>query len=150
VSTSSYHSVANLIGLYAERIDRGDFAGVGDLLAHAVVTAEGGDLDVRGANAITAMYEGWTRRYEDNGTPHTKHVTTNLVMDIDEETGRATCRSYVTVFQATDALHLQPVFAGRYHDAFERVGGEWRFSHRHMITDYVGDLSHHLLQAIEP
>jgi hypothetical protein len=147
---SSYNAVANLIGLYAERIDRGDFAGVGELLRHAVVTAEGSELEVRGATAITGMYEGWTRRYEDNGTPHTKHVTTNLVIDIDEEAGTATSRSYITVFQATDALRLQPVFAGRYHDAFERADGEWHFVRRHMIADYVGDLSHHLLQAIEP
>jgi ketosteroid isomerase-like protein len=150
MSMSGYNAVANLIGRYAELIDRGDFAGVGELLAHAVVTSEGGGMEVRGADAIAAMYTSWTRRYEDNGTPHTKHVTTNLVVDIDEEAGRATCRSYITVLQATDALALQPVFAGRYHDAFERVDGTWRFSRRHMITDYVGDLSHHLLQSIEP
>jgi ketosteroid isomerase-like protein len=150
MSMSGYNAVANLIGLYAERIDSGDFAGVGQLLAHAVVTAEGGDLEVRGADAVQAMYEGWTRRYEDNGTPHTKHVTTNLVIEVDEDAGTASCRSYITVLQATDALHLQPVFAGRYHDLFERVEGTWRFSGRHMITDYIGDLSQHLLHPIEP
>jgi ketosteroid isomerase-like protein len=147
---SGYNAVANLIGRYAELIDSGDFAGVGRLLGHAVVTSEGGDLDVRGADAIQAMYESWTRRYEDNGTPHTKHVTTNLVIDVDEDAGTASCRSYITVLQATPALPLQPVFAGRYHDLFERVDGTWRFSERCMITDYVGDLRHHLFQPIEP
>ena len=71
---SGYNAVANLIGMYAELIDRGDFAGVGGLLAHAVVTTEGGDTEIRGADAIQSMYEAWTRRYEDNGTPHTKQL----------------------------------------------------------------------------
>lgn len=137
-------AVGNLIGLYAERIDAGDFAGVGELFAHATVTSEGVDVSFTGAEAVRGMFESWVRLHED-GTPRTRHVTTNLIVEVDEDAGTATCRSYVTVLQATDALPLQPIFAGRYHDRFERVDGAWRFAHRHMITDHTGDLTHHLL-----
>ncbi|GAA4482746.1 nuclear transport factor 2 family protein [Rhodococcus olei] len=146
--TTSHCAIANLIGVYAERIDTGDFAGVAELFAHARITSEGTDQVYAGADEVRGMYEAWTRRYDDNGTPHTKHVTTNLVIDADDDAGTGSCRSYVTVFQATDALRLQPIFAGRYHDRFERTEGIWRFAHRHMITDHVGDLSHHLMQPI--
>ncbi|MFI6984567.1 nuclear transport factor 2 family protein [Embleya sp. NPDC050154] len=146
--SSGYHAIPNLIGLYAERIDAGDYAGVGELFAHAVITAEGQDLKVAGADAARAMFEAWTRRYPDNGTPHTRHVTTNLILDVDDEAGTGTCRSYVTVFQALPDFPLQPVFTGRYHDTFERPEGTWRFTRRHMITDYVGDLSRHLNQSL--
>ncbi|HEX6312499.1 MAG TPA: nuclear transport factor 2 family protein [Acidimicrobiia bacterium] len=140
-------AVPKLIALYAERIDAGDFSGVAELFAHARVTAQGVDTVHYGTDEVRAMYEGWTRVHDD-GTPRTKHVTTNLVVEVDEDAGTATCRSYFTVLQQTDALALQPIIAGRYHDSFERVDGTWRFAHRHMITDLVGDLSQHLTRRL--
>ena len=144
----SHVQIQNLIGMYAERIDLGDFAGIGELFAHAVITVEGSHARTAGAKDIQAMYEQWTRRYPDDGTPHTKHVTTNLIIEIDEAAGTATCRSYIAVFQQTASLPLQPILQGRYHDRFERVDGKWRFVHRHMFNDRLGDLSQHLLQDI--
>ena len=137
--------IAELVYTYAERIDGGDFAGVADLLADAEVTAEGTDRRWRGRDEVLRLYESGTRRHDD-GTPRTKHVTTNLVVDVDEAAGRATARSYYTVLQAVPgALALQPVVAGRYRDRFEHAGGRWRFAGRHLVVDLVGDLGHHLL-----
>ena len=39
------------------------------------------------ADAIARHYESTTRRYEDTGTPKTKHVFTNLQIEIDEAGG---------------------------------------------------------------
>jgi ketosteroid isomerase-like protein len=140
-------AVANLVFAYAERIDAGDFAGVAELFRHGGITAEGGGPPWEGADQVRRMYESWTRRYEDDGTPHTKHVTTNLIIDVDEGAATATCRSYFTVLQQTPDLSLQPIICGRYHDRFELVDGRWRFAHRHMFTDLLGDLSQHLHRA---
>jgi ketosteroid isomerase-like protein len=147
MNESGHFAVPKLIATYAERIDAGDYAGVAALFAHATVTAEGNDAVYQGTEQVQAMYEGWTRRYDD-GTPRTKHVTTNLIVDVDDDAGTAACRSYFTVLQQTDALPLQPIIAGRYHDEFERADGEWRFTHRHMITDLTGDLTQHLMQSL--
>jgi hypothetical protein len=49
------------------------------------------------------------------------------------------------VVQATPALPLQPIIAGRYHDTFHRVDGRWCFDTRAIFVDLKGDLSHHLL-----
>jgi len=139
-------AITELLFTYAERIDAGDFDGLGDLFAHAVITAEGSPLTTRGRDEVIALYTGTTRRYEDDGTPKTKHVTTNLIIDADEEAGTATCRSYFTVLQAVPGrVPLQPIVAGRYRDTFERADGTWRFASRHMIVDLVGDVSQHLL-----
>jgi 3-phenylpropionate/cinnamic acid dioxygenase small subunit len=145
--TPSHVAIANLIFSYAERIDAGDYEGVAGLFRYAEITAEGNDEQYRGVEQVRQMYEGWTRRHED-GTPRTKHVTTNLIIEVDDESGAATCRSYFTVLQQTASLPLQPIIGGRYHDRFERVDGAWRFIHRHMITDLVGDLSQHLFRPI--
>jgi hypothetical protein len=53
------------------------------------------------------------------------------------------------VFQATDALPLQPIITGRYRDKFARsVEGVWRFTERCFFVDQVGDLSNHLTYTL--
>jgi 3-phenylpropionate/cinnamic acid dioxygenase small subunit len=141
-------AIANLVYQYADLIDAGDFDGLGELFADATVTAEGNDAVWRGAQEVTEMYVNSTRRYED-GTPRTKHVTTNLVIEVDDARELATCRSYFTVFQQTGEVPLQAIVAGRYRDEFRRTV-HWRFTRRHMIVDLVGDLSKHLLFEFPP
>lgn len=146
--------IANLIYTYAERIDQGDFAGVGALFERAVITtdpAQGGET--RGSEAATRMYSAWTKRYADPRSPtghtlHTKHVTTNLQIHLDPGGRAARTRCYFTVLMQTQTLPLQPIVAGRYHDEFEKQDGRWWFTHRHILTDLVGDLSEHLLLAL--
>lgn len=146
--TDSYASIANLIATYAERIDAGDFEGVANLLAEASVgSGDRATGQLRGRSAVHALYEASTRRYED-GTPGTKHLTANLIIDIDEAAGSATARSYWTVLQAVPGLALQPILAGRYHDRFVREENVWRFSERCFLVDLVGDTSHHLLKPL--
>ena len=140
--------IENLLYRYAERIDAGDFEGVADLFAHAEITVEGNDSATRGRDPVLKLYEATTRRYDD-GTPRTKHVITNVLVEADEAAGTATARSYFTVLQQTPKLPLQPIITGRYRDAFERVDGAWRWSTRHMILEQFGDLSQHLLIDVE-
>jgi ketosteroid isomerase-like protein len=141
-------AIADLVYDYAERIDAGDFAGVADLLAHAELAGDG-MAPIRGRDEILEMYERTARRYPDDGTPKTKHVTTNVRVQVDPAADRASARSYFTVLQAVPGeLALQPVIAGRYRDDFERVDGTWRFARRHFVADLVGDLSKHMLWAL--
>jgi len=93
-----------------------------------------GAADVERFFAITRVYP--------DGTPRTKHVTTNVMVEVDGDT--ATARSYYTVMQQTEVLALQPIICGRYHDAFAKQGGAWRFTDRLIFSDLIGDLSQHL------
>jgi hypothetical protein len=141
--------VANLIARYAELIDSGDFDGVAELLGDAGVGA--GDSDgstlLTGRKALAGLFTSTTRLYPD-GTPGTKHMTTNLLLELDEEAGSGTARSYWMVLQAVPGLPLQPILAGRYHDRFERRAGVWRFTERRYLVDLVGDVSHHMLSNL--
>ena len=142
------NAIEHIVYGYAERVDLGDFAGVAQLFAHAKYKAGGpDDPGVDGADPVQQILETMVRRYDD-GTPRTKHVTTNLVIDADEDAGTATARSYYTVLQQLDGFPLQPIIAGRYHDAFERVDDEWRLTERVIFCDLIGDLSRHL--TIDP
>ena len=138
-------AVTKLIYTYAERIDAGDFAGVAELFQHATLTFEGFGDAVSGPEAIERLYTRSTRRYED-GTPRTKHVMTNVIVDVADDGRTAASRSYFTVFQAvSDELTLQPVIAGRYRHTFEHVDDDWSVKAMHVIIDLTGDLGHHML-----
>ncbi len=110
---SSYRAIERLIATYAELVDDGDFAAVGALLADATFAGAAGS--VRGRDAIEQMLVDNVIVYDD-GTPRTKHVTTNLAIEIDEPSGTAVSRSYFTALQALSDLPLQPIVSGRYHD----------------------------------
>jgi ketosteroid isomerase-like protein len=108
---SSYRAIERLIATYAELVDDGDFAAVGMLLADATFT--GGAGSVSGRDAIEKMLHDKVIVYDD-GTPRTKHVTTNLAIEVDDEGGNAMARSYFTALQALPDLVLQPIVSGRY------------------------------------
>ena len=129
--TDDRAAIEALIYRYAERIDAGDLAGVGALFDGAFVAA------------VTQILTRLVKLHDD-GTPRTKHVTTNVVVEIDDAAGMATARSYFTVFQQTAAVPLQAIVAGRYHDRFARAAGGWRFTERLIYMDLVGDLHDHL------
>jgi uncharacterized protein (TIGR02246 family) len=135
--------IENLIYAYAERIDAGDLAGVAELFRHGRIQV-GPGMVFEGVEQVRGMYDGATRLHDD-GTPRTRHVTTNVAVEVDDDAGTAAARAYYTVFQQTDVLPLQPIIAGRYHDSFHRVDGEWCFDTREILVDLTGDLSQHLL-----
>jgi 3-phenylpropionate/cinnamic acid dioxygenase small subunit len=86
----------------------------------------------------------------DDGTPRTRHLMTNIAIEIDESARTASSRAYVTALQAAPTLPLQPIVAGTYHDRFAVENGKWRFTERRVVIDLVGDISKHLRPAPKP
>jgi hypothetical protein len=130
-----------LIYGYADRLDAGDLDGVAAYFMDATYRSDAGGR-YEGAAAVRAVL-GTLVKLHDDGTPRTKHVTTNLVVDFPSR-DEATARSYFTVLQATPAIPLQAIVAGRYHDRFVRADGVWRFADRLIFMDLMGNLSDHL------
>jgi hypothetical protein len=141
--SSDEAAIHELLVGYCERVDRADFDGVAELLAHATLRSNAGPDAVRGREAVRDLYAATNRIHED-GTPRTHHLVTDVIIDVDDRAGRATARSCFVAFQATPRLPLQPIVAGRYQDVFERVDGRWRFADRMVLVDLVGDLSHYM------
>jgi 3-phenylpropionate/cinnamic acid dioxygenase small subunit len=139
----SHHAITTLMYRYAECIDAADFDGIAAIFAHGRITNEGVEGAVTGPDAVRALYAG-TNRVHADGTLRTRHLTTNVIVDIDEVSGAAAARSAFVVFQQTADLPLQPIVAGRYRDTFERSGSDWRFDGRHIFVDQVGDVREHL------
>jgi SnoaL-like domain len=140
----AWHAINTLLMTYAEQLDLGRNGEVAALFAHATYRIEHSGTthvsEYKGESAVRGFCEQ-TRVYED-GTPRTRHVITNVDIQVDGD--RATSSSYATVFQQTDVLPLQPIASGRYLDRFERVDGEWRFTDRLVTGFLLGDRSQHV------
>lgn len=138
--------IRNLLGQYCERIDAGDFAGVGALFAHGRLATDAGDALATGSEEVAAFYSAGTRPHD--GSPRTKHLVVDTVLD-PADGDHVVARSSYVVLQAVDGeLALQPIIAGRYVDTFERRAGGWAWTERRFAVDLVGDLSHHLTYPI--
>jgi 3-phenylpropionate/cinnamic acid dioxygenase small subunit len=142
-----HREIEDLLYEYAERIDAGDFAGVGRLFARGQIVASSINRVFRGEDEVRGMYEMATRRYED-GTPHTQHLMSNVRIQLDADGRGASADLRFTVFQALPDFPLQAIIAGRYEDRFARDEQGWYFTERKMKPELMGDLSRHLLISL--
>lgn len=139
MTTTSATAITNLLYRYAELVDAGDFDALSAMFADA-------DYLMRGGAALRGQHVGGAMRatvklYD--GTPRTRHVMTNAIVEVADDNASATARSSFTVFQATDGFPLQAILIGGYHDTFVNDAG-WRFARREIHVDLVGDTSHHV------
>jgi 3-phenylpropionate/cinnamic acid dioxygenase small subunit len=139
-----HREIEDLLYEYAERIDAGDFAGVGRLFARGQIVASSINRVFRGEDEVRGMYEMATRRYDD-GTPRTQHVMSNVRIRLDTVARGAVAHLRFTVFQSLPDFPLQAIIAGRYEDRFARDDLGWHFAERKMFPELIGDLSRHLL-----
>lgn len=143
-----YRALENLLVRYTELIDAGDFEGMSTLFHDCTLCSPADEQGVKGSAAVLETFNNSTRLYPDTGTPKTKHVLTNIFIEVNPGGERAASRSQYTVFQGTDSLPFQPIVAGRYHDEFAKTGQGWEFRRRTIFVDFMGDLSQHLLMEI--
>lgn len=139
---SDSEAIAALIYSYAERVDAGDLEGVARLFHHSTFRSDRRPDVRRGTEELLEVFRSTVALYD--GEPCTKHVTTNLIIEVDAGSSGASARSYFTVLQARPELPLQIILAGRYHDRFERTAGTWHFTDRLVLVDLLGDLRFHL------
>jgi|TARA_R110002072_G_scaffold127330_3_gene264734 3-phenylpropionate/cinnamic acid dioxygenase small subunit len=141
--------IENLIYRYAEHIDNGDLEAVAELFREAEIVSSDHDSRLAGFDEVLKMYQLSCRLHETTGTPLTKHLTTNVIIELEDSHVDASARSYYTVIQATASLPLQPIISGRYKDRFRKVEGVWIFIRREMFVDLIGDCSAHLLYDVQ-
>lgn len=151
------HHIQSLMFGYCEALDLGKLDVVADFFSHCTVTVEGrheravGSEEVRRFFDVVLFYkEGALASQDDpDSTPATRHLTSNVVIDVADDMCTATAKSCFTVFQSLPDFPLQAVISGRYSDSFDYVDEHWRFTRRHETVDLVGDLSRHLAMGLD-
>ena len=142
-----HREIERLIFLYPYHLDEGRFDRMAQLFADADLYIGEEIVASSDPRAVVELWARFVRRYA-NGTPRTRHIATNVLIE-DDGPDRARAYSYVLVVQHTPAALLAPVIAGDYLDRFAKVDGRWRFTERRIGNDLFGDLSHHLLEPIQ-
>ncbi len=91
------------------------------------------------------MFTSTTRRYPD-GTPGTKHVTTNCILEIDEARGHRV-RAVPTgpSSRPCPACPCSPSWPAATTTGSPGTPDGWCFAERRYLIDLVGDVSQHML-----
>ena len=136
-------AVLNLLCVYVELVDSGNFDGLSVLFAGVPVFMAGPDQPAVPGEMVGEVMHRFVKTYD--GIPRTKHLVTNTILESDAP-GQARTRSQFTVLQnVPGVLPLQVVASGRYHDEFSQdSSGTWGFAQRIMLVDAYGDASAHL------
>ncbi len=144
-TSESHRAIAKLIYRYAECVDRADFAGLSELFSQGNIRSSSAAEKTEGMTGTqVGRFYAATNRVHEDGTLCTRHISSNLIIDVDEEAGSARVRSDYAVLQATRKLPFQVIVAGRYEDRFSRIDGEWQFTERVIHVDQIGNMSEHL------
>ncbi len=138
----SRQGIERLLFAYSDGIDRGDFESTAALFGVEGLYGLVGAGAAKGAEQVLATMRASVRTYD--GLPRTRHVVTNVVIDLDDGDTSGRVRSYVNVLHQAPGHSLAPIVAGTYHDRVHLVDGEWQFAERRMLIELVGDLSTHL------
>lgn len=146
MSNDDRWEILALMNEYAYTLDSGDHERHAQLFDDAemlTIDAETGQVLARVRGVAEHLQQAAdVGNVYDFKTNRTKHVTTNITIDLDDDGQNASARAYITVFQAVPPqLPLQPIFAGRYEDRFTKREGVWHFKQRKVYTDCVGDMS---------
>jgi 3-phenylpropionate/cinnamic acid dioxygenase small subunit len=150
---SAYDQIRNLIHRYAEGIDTGRFDVWEELFKHAEILVAFGDNEpttIASGGDLSVMTQGIII-YGD-GTPRTRHLVSNIIIEVDGASGKATARSYNTTLQQVPGRPIEIIATARYFDSFELADDAWRFRKRIIRhssidgfhRDFTGDMSRHV------
>lgn len=138
--------IPNLLYAYADAIDAARFDDAAALFDHGRIVTLGRVIE--GRKAIAALWHDWIKLY-DCGTPRTRHIISNPIIELAYDGQSARCRSQWTVLQAAPGFPLQVIATGRHDDRFAVIDGAWAFIERgYARTDLVGDSSAHTIQQL--
>ena len=134
--------IAAIVYRYAELLDRGDMDGVVALFAKATWRSAATGTVLNTPEEIRGVYDRIV--LYDDGTPRTRHLMNNLIIEMDDGADVATGRCSYTVLQGLEPGEpIQIALVGRYEDRYARGAGGWHLTDRLFHIDLDGDQSRH-------
>lgn len=103
------------------------------------------DTPLSGSDEVATFLNDSVILYD--GVPATRHVVSNIRIELAEDRRSARAQSYVIVFQSLPGKAPAVMFQGAYDDTFAHDGTAWHFDVRRIVTDGTGDMSGHLRGA---
>jgi hypothetical protein len=139
---SDLGEITALVHSYALLLDGGDMDAVAALFEHATWRSEPNGHVLRGVAQIRPVYE---QLQSSAGNSRTKHLLTNLTVDVEAGANTASAHCYWTVLRdVEDGRAIEVTLSGQYADKFEKIDGAWCFADRLITVDLTGDASAHV------
>ena len=133
--------ITALVNRYGELIDTGDIDGVVAMFEHATWRSAATGSVLRTPEEIRAVYD---RIMLYDGVPRTRHLMTNVTIDLVDGDDDATGRSTYTVLQEVEpGGPIAIVVVGRYEDRYHRGSDGWHLTDRLFHIDLSADQSRH-------
>ena len=129
---SDADEITTLVHSYARLLDGGDLDGVVALFEHSTWRSLPNGSVLRGSAEVRPVYE---RLFARQGGLHTKHLITNLSVEVEPPAVTASSHCYWTVLRSAPGEPIGITLSGQYTDRFEKVDGHWRFLDRLITTD---------------
>lgn len=127
--------ITALVHSYARLLDGGDLDAVVALFEHSTWRSLPNGSTRRGTAEVRPVYESLMAR---DGDARTKHLITNLSIEIDPGDTTASSHCYWTVLRTSPGSPVSVDLSGQYTDTFEKVDGRWRFADRLITVDLSG------------
>lgn len=139
--SNPHQQINALLNVYARTLDTGRIEDCAALFTQADFTIEGVAL-VQGKDGVAGLFSVIIL-YKD-GTPRTKHLISNVEIEVAKDGKTARAFSYLTVMHQVTAHPLQPIFSGAYADEFALKDNAWVFTSRTVSGALFGDMNLHL------
>ena len=133
---SDADEITSLVHSYARLLDSGDVDGVAALFEHSTWRSFPKGSMLRGTAEVRPVYENLLAQ---DRSRHSKHLITNLSVDVEPGATTASSHCRWTVLQGIPGEPIRITQSGQYSDTFEKVDNRWRFSDRLITTDLTGE-----------
>jgi len=137
---SDADEITRLVHSYARLLDGGDVNGVVALFEHSTWRSLPNGSALRGSAEVRPVYENLLAR---EGGLQTKHLITNLSIDVEPGATTASSHCYWTVLRNAPGQPIGITLSGQYADRFEKCDGHWRFVDRLITIDQTSEPSDH-------
>ena len=137
---SDADEIRTLVYSYARLLDGGDVDGVVALFEHSTWRTLPNGSVLRGSAEVRPVYENLLAR---EGDLQTKHLITNLSIEIEPGANAASSHCYWTVLRSAPNEPIAVTLSGQYTDRFQKLDGQWRFVDRLISIDQTAEPSDH-------
>jgi len=137
---SDADEITRLVHSYVRLLDGGDVNGVVALFEFSTWRSLPNGSVLRGSEEVRPVYENLLAR---EGGLQTKHLITNLSIDVEPGATTASSHCYWTVLRSAPGEPIGITLSGQYTDRFEKFDGHWRFVDRLITTDRTSDPPDH-------
>ncbi len=135
---SDADEITTLVHSYARLLDSGDVNAVATLFEHSTWRSLPSGSVRRGTAEVRPVYENLLAQ---DSSRHTKHLITNLSVQVEPGATTASSHCCWTVLQGAPGEPIRIILSGEYADTFEKVDSRWRFSGRLITVDLAGEPS---------